>query len=430
MGSPIVDFTYRGKSGVWESFDSLLEKAHSITKAADCMMDVTHKNGSIAKHQGIPLFRDRIEARINGSFSCKSPIIEQFGDKKMSDGASLQWVDLINANLSQVSPSSDGSYRYKTGDFHVVLSQEDRDTLCSAFFRKLVQSVDPEDVHEEKNARLKAKADILGLLGEIHHASTTLQGALESFGSLGTTSVDTFNSSSTLASPCNGPSHSQTSPPLIDDSAIAGISSGFLDETEESLSNEEPGPVASAFERNERSENSLLLSFNSRKSNPKAFYRNRNGGRWTTPERRDLKEYLRGREDLSWQQKIEGYRRRFGSHRSDDAIMKQARFMGFHPSDGKKSKVVKFKVPPLTVDCSQVETPEACAVNGNCGARTPQSPNALRISDTSASIGEIQPVEAGLGFLVDGPDSHSFGLCRSSDGPLDSGRGGLEQLLN
>ncbi|KAJ5741597.1 hypothetical protein N7533_011006 [Penicillium manginii] len=421
MDPPIVDFTYRGKYGQWESFDILQQKAHSIQK------------------QQRVYWTDRIEARINESFTCKSPIVEQLSDDGLNTGASLQWIDLISADLSQVSPSSDGKYRYNTGEFRVVVTQEDRDTLCSAFLRKLVHSADPEDLDEEKNARVSAKTDVLGLLNEVHHASETLQGVLDSLELPGKMRNDTFHPSALLAPPCSESPDCQTPK-----SAIPGISSEPPDGNE-ALPNEEPNPVtgdkgALASERDDQSKNSGFLLFSMRKSKSKASDRRRNGGRWSVSERKDLKEYIRGREELSWQQKVDGYRRRFGSHRSDDSIKTQARLMGFHVPDQKKSKVVKLKTRLPSVDSNRLETAGSSAMDdsetgeilykdASSGSRTPQSLNASKTPDTSASIGEMQPVEATPNLLVDGGDS-LFGLHPSFNGPQRSRRSALEQLLN
>lgn len=136
----LVDFSYRGKSGPLQPFAPLHEKTQSILKSAESYLDILCNNGSIAKHQGIALFRDRIEARINESFTSNRPTTEQPEDDEKHSDISLHWADLVHADISKLSPSDDGKYRYSIGEVSVVIPKEDRDALCSAFLGKLLHS--------------------------------------------------------------------------------------------------------------------------------------------------------------------------------------------------------------------------------------------------------------------------------------------------
>jgi len=164
---PHIDFTYRSRTGRWQPCSPLHGKIQSILEAGEGYLDVIHNNGSIAKHQGVALYNDRMEARINQSFTCNHPTIEQPEGNQEKDYAPLEWVDLINADIGKLSPSSDGKYRFNTGEVSVVISKEDRDTLCSTFTQKLLQTVEPEDLTEEKNARASAAVDLIRMLAGI-----------------------------------------------------------------------------------------------------------------------------------------------------------------------------------------------------------------------------------------------------------------------
>lgn len=167
-GFSLVDFSYRGKSGRLQPFAPLHEKTQSILKSTENYLDILCNNGSIAKHQGIGLFRDRIEARINESFTSSRPTTEQPEDNEKHNDISVHWTDLIYADISKVSPSADGKYRYSIGEVSVVIPKEDRDALCSAFLWKLLRSAEPEDLEKEQMARFSAMQDLIQLMEDMH----------------------------------------------------------------------------------------------------------------------------------------------------------------------------------------------------------------------------------------------------------------------
>lgn len=171
---PNVDFTYRSKSDQWQPLATLHEKTRSILEAAESYLDVMNNNGSIAKLQGTTLYHDRIESRVNQSFTCSRPPIEQAEGNREEHFAPIDWVDLVNTDIAKLNPSSDGKYRYNIGDLSVVISQEDRDTLCSSFIQKLLSTVEPEDVAEEEEARVSAAVDLINILGDIEHGKSCL----------------------------------------------------------------------------------------------------------------------------------------------------------------------------------------------------------------------------------------------------------------
>lgn len=171
---PAVEFTYRSRTGRWQPCASLHGKIQSILEAAEGYLDVIRNNGSIAKHQGVALYNDRMEARINQSFTCSRPFIEQPEGNQEEEYTPPDWVDLINADIGELCPSSDGKYRFNTGEVSVVISKEDRDTLCSTFTQKLLQTVEPEDLTEEKNARVGAAIDLMQMLVDISQGKTCL----------------------------------------------------------------------------------------------------------------------------------------------------------------------------------------------------------------------------------------------------------------
>lgn len=223
------------------------------------------------------------------------------------------------------------------------------------------------------------------------------------------------------------------------------ISSRAIDGNE-ILANERPASfsdddIALEPERNEGLQGLGGPSSNTRNSmRPKQ----RRNGRWDPSEKKNLADFLRGREGLTWQQQVDGYRRRYGSHRSRQSIRNQATRMGFDMPDGKKnSKIVKLKTPArptVTYIQSEVRSAGAVAVNdiqnetldieAYSDARTRQSPRLSEASATHGNVGRNQPVEAALNIYLDDRDTQSYGLHREFKVTGHSSRGALEQLLN
>ena len=155
-----LNFSFRPEIGQLQPLGSLSEKLQTILKHAEDYSSVLHDNGSVARQQGAPLFRDKIEAKINDSFSCSFPPTEELGDEQAYRGAFPKWVELIQANLCSIKSSLDGKYRCRVRHFLVEISEDDRNALCSPFLQNLLGKPDPEDLQKEQESRSTLRAEV------------------------------------------------------------------------------------------------------------------------------------------------------------------------------------------------------------------------------------------------------------------------------
>lgn len=69
----LVDFFAYKKVGQLQRFEPLRENLSLILKLLELYLAILNDNGSIARYSNVPLFANRIEARISESFSCPHP---------------------------------------------------------------------------------------------------------------------------------------------------------------------------------------------------------------------------------------------------------------------------------------------------------------------------------------------------------------------
>lgn len=115
-----------------------------------------------------------MEARIYQSFIFNRPSIEQTEGNHKEEYTLPDWMDLINTDIGELNPSSNGKYRFNTGGVCCDIEKENRNTLCSTFTQKLLQTVESEDMTEEENARFGAAIDIIQILIDINQGKTCL----------------------------------------------------------------------------------------------------------------------------------------------------------------------------------------------------------------------------------------------------------------
>lgn len=107
----------------------------------------------------------------------------------------------------------------------------------------------------------------------------------------------------------------------------------------ESTASYSPANVAVVPGRDEESH-----LFGAPSTNRKTYKRRRQGGRWSNREKRNLSDYFQNKEGLSLQQKSDGYRRCYGSHRTLQSITKEAVRMGLDSTGNQRNKkIVKLK---------------------------------------------------------------------------------------
>lgn len=167
--APLIDFGYRCKSGSWQPPSLLFEKILSVSESMEGLLDVISHDGSVAKHQGVALIKDRIESRVNDIFTSNLPRTALVYDSDENQGVSPERVDFVNIDLNSLNPVGDGQYRYNAGPFSVTIPQEDRDLLCSGFLRRFLYAAEPGDLDTEKNARLAVRQNLNDLLGKLNH---------------------------------------------------------------------------------------------------------------------------------------------------------------------------------------------------------------------------------------------------------------------
>lgn len=175
--------------------------------------------------------------------------------------------------------------------------------------------------------------------------------------------------------------------------------------------------------------------------NRKTYKSRRLGGRWSDRERRDLSDYFQNKEGLSLQQKSDGYRRCYGSHRTLQSITKEAVRMGLDSTGNqRKKKIIKLKTsfnPKSSSNRIAVQRPIAPNASpereGLCAE--PSSEAQLRVPPTSSEAPDLnviadQTVKATLKDHVDGQEAHTLESRPPSQNREHSIRGSLNQLLN
>ncbi|KAJ5569264.1 hypothetical protein N7450_011750 [Penicillium hetheringtonii] len=310
---PNVDFTYRSKSDQWQPLATLHEKTRSILEAAESYLDVMNNNG---------------KSRVNQSFTCSRPPIEQAEGNREEHFAPIDWVDLVNTDIAKLNPSSDGKYRYNIGDLSVVISQEDRDTLCSSFIQKLLSTVEPEDVAEEEEARVSAAVDLINILGDIEHASTVIQKTLIPLFDSYDDKIKEHILSSTSSEDQAHSRQMSTSNHVSEIMPINVLTTTAEDkEPAESPSSRSVAEIVDISIREE-----ALHRSGTPPSTRRTSKRRSNGERWSDREEKRLSDYFQAQRGLSLQEMSDGYRQCYGSHRTLHSVKKKAIRMGLDPS--------------------------------------------------------------------------------------------------
>lgn len=158
-----VDFRRPGETNRLRDLGSVQREFQSSLETLGSYLSVLRANKSIARHTGKGLFRDRIESKINESFTNSHPPLERLESSGTSHESAPSWADLVQEDLNQLRPSSDGNFRWPIGDQSIVLSREERDLLCSPILKRMLQGVEPEDLQKEK----KARSDTLRQVSEL-----------------------------------------------------------------------------------------------------------------------------------------------------------------------------------------------------------------------------------------------------------------------
>lgn len=178
-------------------------------------------------------------------------------------------------------------------------------------------------------------------------------------------------------------------------------------------------------------------------TNRKTYKRRGHGERWSDRERRDLSDYFQNKEGLSLQQKSDGYRRYYGSHRTLQSITKAAVRMGLDSTGNqRKKKIIKLKTsfnPKSSSNRIAVQSsiaPNASPEHEGLCAE-PSSETQCRVSPTSSEApdpnfvtDQSYLVEATLKDHADDQEARTLESRPPSQSRGYSLRGGLNQLLN